>query len=70
MNITIIFKDSTTVNFGYAYQIVNDGEFLIVNYEDWVEDEGDTVMTADSAMFALDDITIIVKGEVTIAYEI
>lgn len=63
-NITILFKDSTTVTIRHAYQVVNDGELLTINYEECVDDEGYKVMTTDSATFALDDIALITNYEI------
>ena len=70
MNITIIFKDGTTVRFDHVYQIANDGDEITFNYESWYEDGNISMRTTGTATFDSADICYIAKSIVERAVEI
>lgn len=62
MRITIIFKDGDTATFGSAYQIYNDTDELIVNYEVYDRLYADSP-TRNTARYDITEIAAVVKGE-------
>lgn len=70
MNITIIFKDGSSVRLENVYQIANDGDEITFNYESWQEVGNMSMSTTNSATFDSTDICYIAKGIVERAVEV